>query len=201
MLFLAVACPFLWFFPLNLSWTCKVGRWVLNCIDKVALTKQSPQFSEPPADEASLVSSAQRDSAEFAALYDRYFRQIYHYLYGRVGSAAEAEDLTAQTFLAALEALPRYHHRGHFAAWLFTIARNKARDFFRSGYHLSHWMKTIRIKPMTPLLKSYRLTRRTTGSPDPKSWMRMNRNFCACATVQIYPSAGWVCAWGVRKIP
>ena len=84
-------------------------------------------------DETSLVSSAQRDPAEFATLYDRYFRPIYHYLYSRVGSAAEAEDLTAQTFLAALEALPRYHHRGHFAAWLFTIARNKARDFYRNG--------------------------------------------------------------------
>ena len=97
------------------------------------MTKPIASFSEPPADEASLVSSAQRDSAEFAPLYDRYFRQIYHYLYSRVGSAADAEELTSQTFLAALEALPRYHHRGHFAAWLFTIARNKARDSFRSG--------------------------------------------------------------------
>jgi RNA polymerase sigma-70 factor (ECF subfamily) len=92
-----------------------------------------PTFSLPEsvADEASLVSSAQRDPAEFAALYDRYFRQVYRYLYSRVGRAAEAEDLTAQTFLAALEALPRYRARGHFAAWLFTIARNKARDFYR----------------------------------------------------------------------
>jgi RNA polymerase sigma-70 factor (ECF subfamily) len=63
-----------------------------------------------------MVSSTQRDPAEFAALYDRFFRPIYRYLYSRVASAAEAEDLTAQTFLTALEALPRYHHRGHFAA-------------------------------------------------------------------------------------
>ncbi len=84
-------------------------------------------------DETVLVSSAQRDPAEFAALYDRYFQPIYHYLYSRVGSAAETEDLTGQTFLAALEALPRYHHRGHFAGWLFTIARNKVRDFYRTG--------------------------------------------------------------------
>ena len=97
------------------------------------LTKPTAPFSEPLLDETSLVSSAQRDPAEFAALYDRYFRQIYHYLYSRVGSAADAEDLTAQTFLAALETLPRYHQRGHFAAWLFTIARNKARDFYRIG--------------------------------------------------------------------
>jgi RNA polymerase sigma-70 factor (ECF subfamily) len=80
-----------------------------------------------------MVSSAQHDPSEFAALYDRYFRQIYHYLYGRVGNAAEAEDLTAQTFLAALKALPRYHHHGHFAAWLFAIARNKTMDFYRNA--------------------------------------------------------------------
>jgi RNA polymerase sigma-70 factor (ECF subfamily) len=97
------------------------------------LTKPIASFSEPVVDETILVSSAQRDPAEFAALYDRFFRPIYHYLYSRVASAVEAEDLTAQTFLTALEALPRYRHRGHFAAWLFTIARNKARDFYRNG--------------------------------------------------------------------
>jgi RNA polymerase sigma-70 factor (ECF subfamily) len=96
------------------------------------LIKPTVSFYEPLADEIILVSSAQRDPAEFAALYDRYFRPIYHYLYSRVGSIADTEDLTAQTFLAALEALPRYHHRGHFAAWLFTIAHNKARDFYRN---------------------------------------------------------------------
>jgi RNA polymerase sigma-70 factor (ECF subfamily) len=78
-----------------------------------------------------LVSAAQSDPAEFTALYDRYFRPIYRYLYSRVGNVPEAEDLTAQTFLAALEALPRYRHRGHFSAWLFAIARNKARDHYR----------------------------------------------------------------------
>jgi RNA polymerase sigma-70 factor, ECF subfamily len=95
--------------------------------------KPTVSFSESVVDETSLVSSAQRNPAEFAALYDRYFRQVYHYLYSRVGNTAEAEDLTAQTFLAVLETLPRYHNRGHFAAWLFTIARNKARDFYRTG--------------------------------------------------------------------
>lgn len=84
-------------------------------------------------DETILVASAQRDPAQFAALYDRYFWPIYHYLYSRAGSGTDAEDLTAQTFLAALEALPGYRHRGHFAAWLFTIARNKAMDFNRNG--------------------------------------------------------------------
>jgi RNA polymerase sigma-70 factor (ECF subfamily) len=43
----------------------------------------------------------------------------------------EAEDATAQTFLAAFESFDRFRQDGHFASWLFTIARNKAMDHFR----------------------------------------------------------------------
>ncbi len=96
------------------------------------MTKPLPSNPGTREDEAALVSAAQHDPAEFTALYDRYFRPIYRYLYSRVGSVPEAEDLTAQTFLAALEALPRYRQRGYLSAWLFTIARNKARDYYRS---------------------------------------------------------------------
>jgi RNA polymerase sigma-70 factor (ECF subfamily) len=95
------------------------------------LYKAAPSPIHSVDDEAKLISAAQRDPAEFTVLYDRYFRPIYQYLYSRVGSVPEAEDLTTQTFLAALEALPHYHHRGYFSAWLFTIARNKARDHYR----------------------------------------------------------------------
>lgn len=87
----------------------------------------------PPPGDSALVSAAQRDPAEFTALYDRYIRPVYRYLYSRVDNPMEAEDLTAETFIAALVALPRYHHRGHFSAWLFAIARNKALDHHRSG--------------------------------------------------------------------
>jgi RNA polymerase sigma-70 factor (ECF subfamily) len=85
----------------------------------------------PLDDEGALVLLAQRDPGQFGALYDRYVRPVYRYLYSRVGTVHDAEDLTAQTFLQALEALPRYRHRGHFAAWLFAIARHKAIDHNR----------------------------------------------------------------------
>jgi RNA polymerase sigma-70 factor (ECF subfamily) len=49
------------------------------------------------------------------------------------------EDLTAQVFLEALQGLPRYRHRGHFAAWLFTIARRRAVDHYRRQVVLLPW--------------------------------------------------------------
>jgi RNA polymerase sigma-70 factor, ECF subfamily len=83
-------------------------------------------------EEAGLVAAAKRDPRAFEQLYRLYVQPIFRYIYSRIGSLPEAEDATAQTFLAALEAFDHYHHDGHFAAWLFAIARRKAADHFRS---------------------------------------------------------------------
>lgn len=84
--------------------------------------------STVPADapgEDSLVASAKEDPAAFEPLYERYVDQIYRYIYRRVGTHDEAEDLTAQTFQQALAALPNYEWRGvPFGSWLYRIAGN-----------------------------------------------------------------------------
>lgn len=81
--------------------------------------------------EADLVAAAKVDISAFGQLYDLYVQQLFRYLYSRLGNREEAEDLTAQTFLAALEAFPKYRHKGYFSAWLYSIARRKIVDYFR----------------------------------------------------------------------
>lgn len=90
----------------------------------------------PQEHEAALVAAAQRDPSAFDGLYVAYAESVFRYLCSRVGDRHEAEELTAQTFLAALEKFGSYRHRGHFAAWLFSIARNKAIDSFRRSKRL-----------------------------------------------------------------
>lgn len=90
------------------------------------------RWRQSPDEDAVPIAESKKDSAAFAVLYDRYVQSIYRYLYYRVGSAPEAEDLTSQTFLSALEALPRYQHQGNFAAWLYRIAHGKIVDYVRS---------------------------------------------------------------------
>jgi hypothetical protein len=63
-------------------------------------------------------------------LYLLYAQPVFRYLYSRIRNIPEAEDAIAQTFLAALEQIPKKHD-GYFASWLFSIARNKAMDYFR----------------------------------------------------------------------
>ena len=80
---------------------------------------------------ATLAIKAKTDPVAFSRLYDHYVQSVYRYIYSRVGSTHEAEDITSQTFMAAYEALGRYRERGQFSAWLFQIARSKMNDHFR----------------------------------------------------------------------
>lgn len=88
------------------------------------------------ADEA-LMRLAVTDHAAFEALYRRHVTAIYRYCFARLNTAADAEDVTAQTFLVALETLDRYTGRGLVLGWLFGIARHKCADFHRAGRHVA----------------------------------------------------------------
>jgi RNA polymerase sigma-70 factor (ECF subfamily) len=90
----------------------------------------APQADESPTDDE-LAHQALHNPEAFATLYHRYARRVYNYLYGKVGQA-EAEDLTAQVFSELVESLHRYRPQGTFAAWLFTIARRRAANWFRN---------------------------------------------------------------------
>jgi RNA polymerase sigma-70 factor (ECF subfamily) len=81
-----------------------------------------------------LVSLAKTDYEAFDILYRRYAVPVYRYCYARTDNVADAEDLTAQTFLAALEGIQRYRGRSGFSAWLFGVARHKCADFYRVQY-------------------------------------------------------------------
>lgn len=85
----------------------------------------------PNITDEGLVEKVRTDATAFAALYDRHVKAIYRYLYSKVNNHADAEDLTSQVFLAALESLHRYARGTGFRAWLFGIARRKAADFYR----------------------------------------------------------------------
>src|SRR5574338_1668344 len=90
------------------------------------------QPQRPPADELSLVRQAALNPQAFAELYHRHLRQVYRYHLIHTADVKDAEDLTSQTFMAALEGLPGFRGDGSFAAWLMGIAAHKRALFFRS---------------------------------------------------------------------
>jgi RNA polymerase sigma-70 factor (ECF subfamily) len=78
-------------------------------------------------------------------LYDRALPDVYGYLASRCGSAPLAEDLTSETFLAAVDAVRRDTVPDLTVAWLIGVARHKLVD---------HWRRQGR-------------ERRTVEAPDP----------------------------------
>jgi RNA polymerase sigma-70 factor (ECF subfamily) len=78
------------------------------------------------ADDTELIAlAAKGDREAFGALYERYVFRVFRHVYYLTNDSHTAEDLTAQTFLNALEAIHRYEVRGvPFLAWLLRIAYN-----------------------------------------------------------------------------
>ncbi len=83
-------------------------------------------------DERELVERAKRDRAAFGVLYRRHYRPIAGYVFRRVGDRHVAEDLVADTFMFAMQAIPRYRSRGlPVRAWLYRIATNRVNRWAR----------------------------------------------------------------------
>jgi len=85
-------------------------------------------------DEENLVRRAQhRDQEAFAQLYEEHFDKIYRYVTLKIGNETEAEDMTQQVFLNALQSISSFKWRGiPFSAWLFRIAHNQVVDYLRN---------------------------------------------------------------------
>ena len=78
-----------------------------------------------------LAQVASQSPNAFAELYHRHVTNVYRYLLVRVGTVHDAQDLTTQTFLAALRNIASYQGAGKFRSWLLGIARRKVADYFR----------------------------------------------------------------------
>ena len=82
--------------------------------------------------EVELIREAAADPQAFKPLYTAYFKEIFRFIYKRVGDKDLTADLTQQVFLNALTNLRTYHYKGvPFVAWLYRIASNLCMDYFR----------------------------------------------------------------------
>src|SRR5512133_862216 len=91
------------------------------------------QTLSPEQDEIDLAQQAVRNMEAFAELYRRHMTRVYRYHIAHVGNVKDAEDLTSQTFMAAMEGIRSFRGSGSFAAWILGIASKKRLMFFRGS--------------------------------------------------------------------
>ena len=80
-----------------------------------------------------LVAIAKDEPESFGELYDKYYPRIFRYIHHRTLDVSLTEDLTSNTFFAALRHIGRFKWRRiPFGAWLYRIATNEVNMYFRN---------------------------------------------------------------------
>ena len=83
-------------------------------------------------EEWEIIQAAQRDAAKFRPLYERYYVQIFRFVFRRTESEDVSAEICSKVFLKALEKLSKYtFKRVPFSAWLYRIASNEVVQHFR----------------------------------------------------------------------
>ena len=83
-----------------------------------ALSLQKEKKEDEGTDEFEILLEENRSAAE------RYVRY-------RINSAADADDVLQETYIAAFLGFERLRNRASFKAWLISIAKNKCTDYYR----------------------------------------------------------------------
>ena len=86
-----------------------------------------------PDEEHALIAQLNKSPEAIRGLYRHYFPRVFAYVAYRVSSRQDAEDVTSEIFLKVVESIDRFEYRGTgtFAAWVFRIAHNTVKQFYR----------------------------------------------------------------------
>ena len=96
-------------------------------------TRESDLDSDAIVDDGALMRAyVAGDAAAFATLYDRHERPVFRFLLRSLNDAAAAEDLLQEVWLSVVRNAANYEVRAKFTTWLYTIARNKLIDHWRT---------------------------------------------------------------------
>jgi len=102
-----------------------------------------------PATTATEVAPARAATA--AHLYVQHYGAVFRYVRARVGSRAEAEDLTSDVFCKAVAGLKTYRTmRSSALPWLYTIAAHRVADHYRAARPTSELDEAARVAEGSP---------------------------------------------------
>lgn len=74
---------------------------------------------------------SKNDPEAFAKLYDMYARRIYSFVFFKVSSKEEAEDITSEVFLKVWNYIAENKNVDSFSGLLYKLARNSIIDLYR----------------------------------------------------------------------
>lgn len=73
------------------------------------------------------------DDSAIESFVRKYYPKIFQYCLLHIRDRGDAEDLTQETFLKFFQSFKRYQHRGKCSAFLYAIASNACKDYYRKA--------------------------------------------------------------------
>lgn len=71
----------------------------------------------------------------FDDLIKKYYEKVYYYCYRHVDNKQAAQDLTQEVFMKVIKSIGNYKHYGKFENYLYVIAGNICKDFYKKESH------------------------------------------------------------------
>lgn len=100
----------------------------------------------------------ERDEDAVRSLYEKYSVRLSGFLMRYLGSESLVDDALQETFFRVVRSLKRYDRSRPFAAWIYRIALNAARDILSS--HRSRQVIDERVAAETPAEKDEEVAKR-----------------------------------------
>lgn len=92
------------------------------------------QTQDQLSSENKIVEAAKKNLQMFEPLYNKYYEQIFRYIYQKMQFKELAHDITSQVFLKAMNNLHNYKFKGvPFSSWLFRIAMSEVYQSFKDN--------------------------------------------------------------------
>ena len=73
---------------------------------------------------------------ELEKIYNKYFKDVYFFIYSLAKDKHIAEDLTSETFIKAINSIESFKGKCDIKVWLFQIAKNSYYSYIRKHKNL-----------------------------------------------------------------
>jgi len=92
------------------------------------------------------------EQEELTEWFDSYGESLLTYILLMVRDYQQAEDLTQETFIKAYKHYQQFENKSSLKTWLFSIAHNVTKDYFRKKHPLQHYLGlTMEEKDYKPI--------------------------------------------------
>ncbi len=90
----------------------------------------------------------------FEEIYEKFYDNLFKFIYANVGNFHESEDIIHEVFIKVYRKLDTFQNKSNIKTWIFSIALNTIKDFFRKKSATNRLHKKLLRKKIIKFFES-----------------------------------------------